>query len=361
MAVKMQNFVLALIPYLMIIRFRSGLALLLLWLGPLLPAAATAPPRFERFQIDSRLPGLRLSVLHLPPRRPRQPVPVLFVHGASFPSALAAGFRMGGISWMDDVAAAGYDAYALDFLGYGGSDRYPQMAQAAAQDPGYSTGRQVVQDVDRAVEAILRRTKARQVYLVGHSWGATVCAYYAGLYPEKVSRLVLFAPFPPTQPPTQAAATPTPVPAYQDLTPAERVAQFRAGVPAGEAQVLAPELASAWPAAWLQSDPTAATRRPASVRFPSGWEVDLLGCGAGQCYYDPSRIAVPTLLIRGEWDTAISAEAADALFRRLTHAPVKRYVVIERATHVLHLEKSRFQLYQEVRSFLREPFTLLTP
>ncbi|MBD2767620.1 alpha/beta hydrolase [Hymenobacter sp. BT664] len=343
----------------MFIRFRSYLSLLFLWLGPLLSGAV--PPDFERFQIDSRLPGLRLSVLHLPPARARQTVPVLFVHGASFPSALSAGFRLGGTSWMDDLAAVGYDTYALDFLGYGHSDRYPQMAQAATQDPSFSTGRQVAQDLDRAVEAILRRTRARQVYLVGHSWGATVCAYYASQHPERISRLVLFAPFPPTQSTVKEEEAPVPPPAYQDMTPAERVAQFRAGVPAGEAQVLALELASTWPVAWLQSDPTAATRRSPTVRFPSGWEVDLLGCGAGQCYYDPSRIAVPTLLMRGEWDQLPSAEAADAMFRRLTRAPVKRYVVIGRATHVAHLEKSRFELYQEVRSFLAEPLRLPAP
>ena len=95
------------------------------------------------------------------------------------------------------IARQKRDVYFLDFLGYGHSDRYPQMAQAATQDPSFSTGRQVAPDLDRAVEAILRRTQARQVYLVGHSWGATVCAYYASQHPEKVSRLVLFAPFPP--------------------------------------------------------------------------------------------------------------------------------------------------------------------
>ncbi|HEX8656612.1 MAG TPA: alpha/beta hydrolase [Hymenobacter sp.] len=332
----------------------------MLCLGSLLSVAAI-PPRFDRFRVESRLPGLQLSVLHLPPTGKRQAVPVLFIHGASFPSALAAGFRMQGISWMDDVAAAGYDAYALDFLGYGDSDRYPQMAQAPTGSPGYGTGAQVAQDVDRAVEAILQRTRARQVYLVGHSWGATVCAYYAGQHPEKVGRLVLFAPFPPVAPLANKTEATAPPAAYQDMTPAERIAQFRSGVPPGEAQVLAPELASTWPTAWLRSDPTAATRHPATIRFPAGWELDLMACGAGRCYYDPARIAVPTLLIRGEWDQLPSAEAADSLFRRLVRAPVKRYVVIERATHVLHLEKSRFQLYQEVRNFLSEPFHPLAP
>jgi len=319
----MHTFALVLIPFRMITRFCACLSGLVLWLGAAWPAKADPLPRFDRFRVESRLPGLYLSILHRPAAGKRRAIPVLFVHGASFPSALAAGFRMQGISWMDDVAAAGYDAYALDFLGYGDSDRYPQMAQAPTVDPGYSTGQQVAQDLDRAVDTILQRTHARQVYLIGHSWGATVCANYAGQHPEKVSRLVLFAPFPPVAPSANQPAATAPPAAYQDMPPAERVAQFRSGVPPGQAQVLAPELASTWPAAWLRSDPTAATRHPATVRFPAGWELDLAGCSAGQCYYDPARIAVPTLLVRGEWDHLPSAEAADDLFRRLVRAPVR--------------------------------------
>lgn len=337
------------------------LFMLVVWLATALQVNADPPKRFLRFRVQSRLPGLQLSVLHLPASGKRSSIPVLFVHGASFPSALAAGFRMQGISWMDDLATAGYDVYALDFLGYGDADRYPQMSQPPSADPSFSTGKQVAQDLDRAVDAILKRTKARKIHLIGHSWGATVCAYYTSQHKEKVNRLVLFAPFAPsaispnnTEPNVQPAA-------YQDMTPAERVAQFRKGVPPEETQVLAPELSSTWPEQWLRSDPTAATRSTGTVRFPSGWELDLAACMSGRCFYDPTLVAVPTLLIRGEWDQIPNAQAADQLFRQLVSATLKRYVVIERGTHVLHLEKSRFQLYSEVRNFLTERFNFLAP
>jgi heme-degrading monooxygenase HmoA len=41
------------------------------------------------------------------------------------------------------------------------------------------------------------------------------------------------------------------------------------------------------------------------------------------------------------------------MFRALTNVSHKKYVVIERSTHVMHLEKNRVQLYEEVTSFLR--------
>ena len=41
--------------------------------------------------------------------------PVLYVHGATFPSALSVGYRFGGRSWADDLHAAGFDVWAFDF------------------------------------------------------------------------------------------------------------------------------------------------------------------------------------------------------------------------------------------------------
>lgn len=251
---------------------------------------------------------------------------------------------------MDDLALNGYDPYALDFLGYGESDRYPQMTGSLQQDASYSKGTAVAHDIDKAVEYILKRTGARKLYLVGHSWGATVAAYYASQHPDRIIRLILFAPF--------AARREAPIatfpPAYHELTPDQRVEQFASAVPAGENPVLEPAIYAEWKTHWLRSDAAATTRTPASVRFPAGWEIDLNACLQGTCYYDPAKLTIPVLLIRGEWDMLPSAEDAEGMFRAMKNAPLKKYVVIERGTHVMHLEKSRFQLYREVRNFFRE-------
>jgi pimeloyl-ACP methyl ester carboxylesterase len=54
--------------------------------------------------------------------------PVLNIHGSSFPSATSMMFRLGGVSWADALNAAGFNVFALDFAGCGGSERYPVMA-----------------------------------------------------------------------------------------------------------------------------------------------------------------------------------------------------------------------------------------
>lgn len=305
---------------------------------------------FEYFHIPSRVKSCTLAILHRTGGHRANRIPVLFIHGATFPSALSVGFRMQNISWMDDMSERGYDTYALDFLGYGKSDRYPQMNGPANHDPAFSTGQLVAEDVGLAVDSILKRTGAPQVFLIGHSWGATVASYYAGKHPEKVRRLVLYAPFFGQR----ASEADTAVQAYHDITGDERVAGFLHELPQGEEPVIEPEVLTEWKTRWLASDTGSQDRHPQSVRVPMGWQRDLTGCNQGNCYYDPAKLTMPTLLVRGEWDQVLSHDDAGKLFEKLKNARIKRYVTIGKGTHVLHLEKNRFELYREVQQFLNE-------
>ena len=55
---------------------------------------------------------------------------MLYVHCATFPSALSIAHRFDGRSWRDELCAAGFHVWALDFHGYGNSDPYPAMSEA---------------------------------------------------------------------------------------------------------------------------------------------------------------------------------------------------------------------------------------
>src|SRR3569833_1891465 len=72
----------------------------------------------QAFILQGDGPGLLVR------RQPSAGLPVLYVHGATFPSALSVAYRFNGRSWMDDWSTRGFDAWAFDFAGYGGSDRY---------------------------------------------------------------------------------------------------------------------------------------------------------------------------------------------------------------------------------------------
>ena len=336
------------------------LCLLLPLLSRAQPSASsskTTQPDYEVIRLESHIPHLHIALIHEPALTHTGHTPVLFIHGASFPSSLAAGFRINGRSWMDELAAANYDCYALDFLGYGYSDRYPEMSNN--QLPSRPTGRaqEIVPDIDSAINYIRQRTGSPTVNIIAHSWGGSVATLYASRFPEKIAGLVLFSTITASHHPTPASATSS-HPAdtirysYESLTPDERVDAMEHLTPQGERCRLEPEIFQSWKTQWLQSDPLAKIFRDSAVRFPSGPSQDIDDLEQGKSYYDPSGIKAPTLIIRGEWDRFPSNEDAANMFTHLTNAPYKKYTVIEKGTHVMHLEQSRHQLYTEVQNFL---------
>lgn len=312
-----------------------------------MPASSAAMG--EVLSVPSHREGLKLGIRHKRAAVRAGTDPVLFVHGSSFPSALAFDFRMEGGSWMDQLAGQGFDVYALDFPGYGLSDRYPEMVSGAAHPVGQAS--QVADDVGRAVDLILRMTGKRRVILIGHSWGGSVAARYAGLHPGRVSKLVLFAAIT-----ARKGGAPDPViSAYEELTPAQRIASMNSLAPETEGPQLSPEIFSRWGAEWLASDKAGANGGQNKVRFPSGPSQDIADLSQGRSYYDPAAIRAPVLLIRGEWDAWPNHDDYSALLDSLRQAASKEYRVIRKGTHVAHLEAARHELFAEVQRFLTAP------
>ena len=299
-------------------------------------------PAYDVIEIPSHQPALLARVRHTAPDHANGALPVLFVHGASFPSGLSFDFRMDGQSWMDWLAARGYDVYALDFPGYGLSDRY---GADAPSPPGRA--RDAAADVGSAVDAILRRTGKSKLLLVAHSWGGSVAARYAQDQAGKVAKLVLFAAVTPRAAGGTAHAGAPAAAAYEELTPAQRIAAMDGLRPPGERPLLHPDVFRHWGAQWLASD----GRKDGAVRFPAGPGADLAELQHGRSYYDPDRLTMPVLLVRGEWDAWPADGDYRQLLAALRNAPAKRYAVIPRGTHVMHLEAARTQLYEVVRGF----------
>src|SRR5512143_459186 len=90
-------------------------------------------PKEEHFRVKSHLEGLDLFLRYLPPTLHRAGAPrvVLYVHGGTFPSSLSIAHRFDGRSWRDELADAGFHVWGFDFLGFGASDRYPEMTEPA--------------------------------------------------------------------------------------------------------------------------------------------------------------------------------------------------------------------------------------
>ena len=303
--------------------------------------------------IPSQDAGIRLHLRHVQPANPdRHPAGrlVLFVHGATFPSTVAFEFDMPGGSWMRQLAEQGFDVYALDIRGYGGSTRPRALDEPPEANAPFATTAEAARDIAAAVDHILRQGKVSSLDLVGWSWGTTTTASFAAAQPAKVRRLVLVSPvWLPMQPPKYQGA-------WRASTHDGARAFMTAGIPADRvAEISPPDSFERWWQATLATDPEGAKRAPPILRSPNGVMRDFNEIwGAGRAAYDPAAIRAPTLLVVGEWDVVTPPTMAIALYPALTHAADRRLVLMSEATHFMALEKHRARLFRTVQEFLQE-------
>jgi pimeloyl-ACP methyl ester carboxylesterase len=154
-------------------------------LAAAMTAALAAPafaqsPRFvtEEMMVPSD-PGIEVFVRNKRPAdmatfRPERTV--VYVHGATYPASTAFDLKLDGLSWMDYIAARGYDVYLLDLRGYGKSTRPTEMAQAAAANAPIVRGDTAVRDIGAVVDHVLKRRNIPRVNLLGWSWGTSLMA-----------------------------------------------------------------------------------------------------------------------------------------------------------------------------------------
>lgn len=309
----------------------------------------------EAFRLTSR-EGPSLFLRHQAPLLPRgaQAKPVLYLHGATFPSALSVAFEFDGRSWMNDLASAGFSVWALDFAGYGESGRYPEMEEEPDRSEPLGRAPEAADQVARAVRFILEREPATNVSLIAHSWGTMPASLFATQEPKRVARLVLFAPIVErsNRETKEQAIRIARLNGWRLWTVEEQHSRFVEDVPSGQPSVLDPRLFEEWARVYVATDPESGRQSPVTVRTPNGPLADILDAWAGHLPYDPSQIAAPTLIVRGEWDSLSTDTDATWLFNALDSAPAKRDLKISRGTHFMHLESARFALYDATRSFL---------
>lgn len=276
--------------------------------------------------------------------------PVLYIHGATFPSANSMMFRFDGVSWADELNKARRSVWALDFAGFGGSEFYPQMGKPAPP-AGEPLGRapEAAAQIERALRAILAETGAARVSIIAHSWGTMAAGLFVTQHPELVDRIVLFGPIvrreimkdvPPQGP-------------WRFLTVEEQHKRFVEDLPAGQPSVLLDRHFAEWSALYLKSDPSSGTRTPPSVKTPNGPVADIMAAWSGSLAYDPAMIKSPVAIVRGEWDGLCKDADAAWLLAALTSAPQKTDTKIAKGTHLMHLEESRGELYRASIKFLQ--------
>jgi pimeloyl-ACP methyl ester carboxylesterase len=309
-------------------------------------------PREQHFTIPGPHPDLSLFLRYLPsdqnPSGPRRAV--VYVHGATFPSALSIAHRFGGRSWRDALCTAGFDVWGFDFAGFGHSDRYPQMSEPADANPPLCTAIDGARQLETVIEFVLEHQALDSVSLISHSWGAMPAGRFAAAHSSKVDRWVLFAPI--CRRASRRYEKPPDFPAWRLISIEDQWARFTEDVPAHESPVLSRIEFNEWARLYLDSDADSRTRSPPAVKTPLGPFSEIIAAWHGELGFDPRVVTAPIAIIRGAWDGLVTDEDARWLFEAFERSPLKRDIKLSHATHLMHLEKMRCALWRESSAFL---------
>ena len=297
--------------------------------------------------------------------------PVILLHGARVPGIASFDLAIEGGSLAADLARAGHRIFVMDARGYGASSRPgqdgPQEGEALVRSP------EVVRDLGAVVHAVMARTKAPQVALLGWATGGHWAGMYASQNPGAVSHLVVYNSLygghpghrslgpgsPMSNPKDPARFDAAKFGAYRLNTAASLMPAWDNGIPlADKDSWRSPEVARAYQDAAVASDPKAGVRNPPAFRAPSGAMADSFELASGRKLWDAGPITGRVLIIRSGGDFWSRPEDVTALQHDLTSATSVRTVTIPEATHYVHLdraERGRDQFLAEVTRFLDEP------
>jgi pimeloyl-ACP methyl ester carboxylesterase len=255
--------------------------------------------------------------------------PILLVHGLTFTSH-EFDVNVKDYSFARYLAANGYTVYAIDIAGYGNSgdvvDGFEPNSDYAADD------------ISAAVDKINEQCGTTKADVLGWSWGTVTSSRFAAKYPDKINKLVLYAPilygfgYPAgtvTSPFTQTTYTG----ASEDF---QMTADNQIDYSITEEIVALTYIANCW-----LNDPIS----------PNGGRKDLLETPSDTLLIPVNDVKCPTLLIFGDNDPYVNVEVAQAEGEKFPEG--SETIVITGGAHPLMMEKPYYITFREsVTAFL---------
>lgn len=281
--------------------------------------------------------GVRLFLLNKCVGDPAQAEhTLLFVHGSSMASTPTFDLQIPGrpdSSAMDWFARRGFDCWCVDMEGYGRStkdrDNNAPIAQGA-------------DDCFAAATYIQKRRGKKPMHVYGISSGALRAALFAERHNEMVDRLALDA----------MVWTGEGSPTLEERR--KKLQQFRASNrrsidKAFVRSIFERDHPGTAEDAVIDAFADAITALDTSV--PTGTYVDMC---ANLPVVDPTKIKVPTLIMRGQWDGIASFEDLAKFFAKLPN-PDKHFAVMPGISHASFQQKNYALVYHILWSFLAQP------
>ena len=266
---------------------------------------------------------------------------MVFMHGAGSGSSAIWDLQYSDYSVMKYFACRGFDTYALDARGFGGSSMPSAMRRPAEDSPPVVRAAQVQEDLDAVVRFAMRSSGTTQVDLIAWSWGCVVSGMYAGNYSKNIRRLVLFAPVYDRKNPKRHKTKN----AWRELNKNDVLKYY---VEEREEK-----------AVWVEHiEAMFRFNKGDNLRLPNGPYQDIYGDDAP--IWKPEKVLASTLIIRGDQDRASTDESVNHLYRDLKNARVRQLVTVAGANHFLPRERGHHQFKAILGSFL-EPSQLTVP
>lgn len=251
---------------------------------------------------------------------------ILLLHGATtsgrvnYDVQISGNNGDSGFSLMDRLADNDWDAWTLDYQNYGRSDHH---------DCGLCVNTAAAaRDIESVVDFILDLRGVSRLNVMGWSWGGQTGGVFAQNNPQKVSRLILYAPIMDLQGP------PPPTEEFRHNDRATLSGFFyQPGI--------IPEVVDAYVEAALEVDEFS----------PNGVLVDWR---TDPRKTDPKRLFMPTMMIWGSEDDRAPLTQTGYDFFRDLQSKDKKLVVVSKAGHGLYLEQRHEAWYREVFAFLED-------
>ena len=261
---------------------------------------------------------------------------ILFVHGSSMASQPTFDLHVPGrpdSSAMDWFAARGFDTWCMDHEGYGRSDKTRPINCDIANG---------ADDLAAGSEYIARATGAKKLLVYGISSGALRAALFAQRHPERTARLALDAMV------WTGEGSPTLAERKKKLP--EFSARNRRPIDHAFVQsIFSRDHPGTADDATIRAFADAIVALDDSV--PTGTYVDMC---SKLPLVDPEKIAVPTIVMRGQWDGIASMEDLIEFFKRLPN-PDKQFTVMAGISHASFQQKNYLMVYHILHAFFSQP------
>jgi len=333
---------------------------------------AYADPELVRQDFTVHEEGeIRLFVREVLAQQPGSDPPILLIHGARVPGLASFDLEVPGGSLAADLASRGMAVYVMDVRGYGRSTRPKEMDQPPSDSPALVRSSEAVRDIGAVVDWIRQRRHVEKIALFGWATGGQWAGYYASLFSERVSALIMLNSL-------YGARSEHPLMGHgSDMEDKTHPGHFNSaacgtyrlndekslfGVWDGSIPVANkdewrdPKIARAYAASAVASDPTSSSRTPPSFRSPCGALEDSFYLATGRQLWDASLITAPTLILASERDFWSRSEDRKLLENHLVHAAKVKVTVLKDATHFVHLDRpehGRQVMLEEIVNFVR--------